>query len=87
VSASGPRPRAARRRRAESLSLAHEAELTARFLVQRADCEHVAPADDIDPAYGESLRRAAAEGAELFALGARVTARAITVERELPVCP
>jgi sugar fermentation stimulation protein A len=55
------------------------------FLVQRADCDRVAPADDIDPAYGEALRRAAKEGVEILALGARVTARAITVERELPV--
>lgn len=55
------------------------------FVVQRADCERVAPADAIDPAYGEALRRAADDGVELFALGARVTARAITVERELPV--
>lgn len=55
------------------------------FLVQRADCDRVAPADDIDPAYGRALRRAVANGVEVFALGARVTARAITVERELPV--
>jgi sugar fermentation stimulation protein A len=55
------------------------------FLVQRADCDRVAPADEIDPAYGEALRRAAAAGVELYALGARVTSRAIRVERELPV--
>lgn len=55
------------------------------FLVQRADCDRVEPADDIDPAYGETLRRAAENGVELFAIGARVTARAITVERMLPV--
>lgn len=55
------------------------------FLVQRADCDAVAPADDIDPAYGEALRRAAKAGVEVLALGARVTSRAITVERELPV--
>jgi sugar fermentation stimulation protein A len=55
------------------------------FLVQRGDCDRVAPADHVDPAYGEALRRAAAAGVELFALGARVTARAISVERELPV--
>jgi sugar fermentation stimulation protein A len=55
------------------------------FLVQRSDCDRVAPADHIDPAYGAALRRAAAAGVELFALGARVTARAIRVERELPV--
>ncbi len=55
------------------------------FLVQRADCDGVAPADHIDPAYGAALRRAAAAGVELFALSARITARAIRVERELPV--
>lgn len=57
------------------------------FLVQRADCAAVAPADEIDPAYGETLRAAARAGVELFALGARVTARAIHVERRLPVRP
>ncbi|MDH3211096.1 MAG: DNA/RNA nuclease SfsA [Myxococcales bacterium] len=55
------------------------------FLVQRADCDRVAPADAIDPAYATSLRAAARAGVEIFALGARVTARAITVERRLPV--
>jgi sugar fermentation stimulation protein A len=45
----------------------------------------VAPADAIDPAYGEALRRAAAQGVELYALGARVSPRGIRVERELPV--
>lgn len=55
------------------------------FLVQRADCDRVAPADDIDPDYGRTLRAAAMAGVEVFALGARVGARAITVERELPV--
>lgn len=55
------------------------------FLVQRADCERVAPADAIDPAYGEALRAAAKAGVEIFALGARVTSHAIRVERELPV--
>lgn len=55
------------------------------FLVQRADCDRVAPADDIDPAYGEALRRAVGAGVEVLALSARVTSRAICVERELPV--
>ena len=55
------------------------------FLVQRADCDAVAPADAIDPDYGEALRSAADAGVELFALGARVTARAIVIERSLPV--
>ena len=55
------------------------------FLVQRADCDRVAPADDIDPAYGRALREAAHAGVEILALGARVTSRSITIERELPV--
>ncbi len=56
------------------------------FIVQRADCERVAPADDVDPAYGRALRDAAAAGVLVRALGARVTARAISLERELPGC-
>ncbi len=55
------------------------------FLVQRADCARVSPADEIDPAYGEALRRALRAGVEALALGARVSARAIRVERTLPV--
>jgi sugar fermentation stimulation protein A len=56
------------------------------FVVQRGDCDRVAPADDIDPEYGRALRRAASAGVEVLALGARVGARAIVIERELPVC-
>jgi sugar fermentation stimulation protein A len=55
------------------------------FLVQRSDCDRVAAAERIDPAYAAALRRAVRAGVEVYALGARVTARAIAVERELPV--
>jgi len=55
------------------------------FLVQRADCRAVAPADEIDPDYGRALRAAARDGVELLALGARVGPRALVVERALPV--
>jgi len=55
------------------------------FVVQRADCDSVEPADDVDPAYGRALRAAADAGVEVLALGARVTARAIRLERRLPV--
>lgn len=55
------------------------------YAVLRADCDRVAPADAIDPAYGAALRAAARDGVEILALGARVTARAMTVERALPV--
>jgi sugar fermentation stimulation protein A len=55
------------------------------FVVQRGDCDVVAPADDIDPRYGHALRAAAAQGVLVRALGARVTAREIAILRELPV--
>jgi sugar fermentation stimulation protein A len=55
------------------------------FLVQRADCEFVEPADEIDPAYGSALRQAAAAGVELFALRVRVSPHALVAEGLLPV--
>ena len=55
------------------------------FIAQRADADSVAPADDIDPAYGESIRQAANEGVEIHAIGARVSAKRIRLERVLPV--
>lgn len=55
------------------------------FLVQRADCESVEPADDIDPAYGAALRRAARAGVEVLAWRARLSPRAMRLETSLPV--
>ena len=55
------------------------------FFVQRGDCDHFRPADDIDPAYGLALRRAATAGVGIIALQARVTKRAITIKRRIPV--
>ncbi len=55
------------------------------FFVQRGDCDEFRPADDIDPAYGEGLREAAAAGVRLVALQARVSTKSINVRRQLPV--
>lgn len=55
------------------------------YVAQRADADTVAPADDIDPAYGKTLRAAAACGVEIHALGARVRGDGIRLERVLPV--
>jgi len=55
------------------------------FVVQRGDCASVSPADEIDAAYGETLRRVADAGVELIAVRARVTARRIRLESTLPV--
>jgi sugar fermentation stimulation protein A len=55
------------------------------FIVQRADCKSVEPADDIDPDYGRALREAASAGVEIMALGARVRAHEIRIEQSLPL--
>jgi sugar fermentation stimulation protein A len=55
------------------------------FVVQRADCDRVEPADDIDPDYGDALRAAAGAGVEVLAVRARVLARGIRLEAALPV--
>jgi sugar fermentation stimulation protein A len=55
------------------------------FVVQRADCASVEPADDIDPAYGAALRQAAGQGVEVLALRARVGPAGIRYECPLAV--
>ena len=55
------------------------------YIVQRADADSVAPADEIDPAYGETLRKAVRRGVEIHALSARVLRHEIRLERVLPV--
>ncbi len=55
------------------------------FVVQRADCDCVQPAEELDPAYARALREAARAGVEVLAVGARVTPCRIEIERRLPV--
>ena len=55
------------------------------FFIQRGDCDVFRPADDIDPDYGQELRRAAAAGVTILALEARITKQAITIRRPIPV--
>ena len=77
------------RGRKHAMALASLVESGARsvmlFVVQRADCDRVEPADDIDPAYGAALREAASRGVEVLAVGARVSPSRIRVEGALPV--
>ena len=73
----------------------HLAELTAEvaagrravqlFLASRSDLEAVRPADEVDPAYGEALRRAAAAGVEVLAYGVSVGLEEIHITARLPV--
>lgn len=55
------------------------------FCCQREDAITVGPADDIDPEYGQLLRRVAAAGVEIYGLGARVMTQAIIPVRLIPV--
>jgi len=55
------------------------------MLAQRGDAQGFAPADHIDPAYGESLRAAARAGVEILAYRARVGPREIVVSDPLEV--
>lgn len=55
------------------------------FLIQRMDAEFFAPADRIDPVYGERLRQAAALGVELIAYDVAIDLKQIRVRRRLPI--
>lgn len=73
----------------------HLAELEARvaagdravllFHVGRGDAVAVTAADDVDPAYGSALRRAADRGVELYAWRAEITEHSATLVTRLPV--
>ena len=55
------------------------------FFVNRPDGEFFAPADEIDPKYGASLREAAKHGVEIFAIRAMSTLEDITTGEMIPL--
>lgn len=55
------------------------------YLVQRPDCDRLALASDIDPAYAAALAEARAAGVEVIAIGCSVTPEAIRVNRVVEV--
>ena len=55
------------------------------FAVNRTRARAVRPADDIDPRYGATLRRAVAAGVEVLAYQSRVTTRSISLDRPVPI--
>ncbi len=54
------------------------------YFLGRADCDRVRPADEIDPAYGTELRRAARAGVEMLAYRAIVRPHGITLGGPVP---
>lgn len=55
------------------------------YLINRNDCTTFAPADGIDPVYGEKLRAAVGNGLEILAYACQVTPQGITLSRKLDV--
>ncbi|MFK3720753.1 DNA/RNA nuclease SfsA [Pseudomonas fulva] len=55
------------------------------YCVNLTGIEAVRPADDIDLAYAQALKAAAAEGVEVLAYGTRLDADGIVIDRRLPV--
>ncbi|MEZ4366566.1 MAG: DNA/RNA nuclease SfsA [Kofleriaceae bacterium] len=55
------------------------------FCVARTDARTVRPADEIDPAYGEALRRAVAGGVEVVARACTIDDAGLALGQALPV--
>jgi sugar fermentation stimulation protein A len=53
------------------------------YLVQRSDATRFKPADDIDPAYGQGLRHAAASGVEILVYDVDINLDSIGVNKRL----
>lgn len=54
------------------------------FVVQREDCPWFAPADAIDPRYGQALRMARAAGVEVLVYGCRIEPPTIILTTPIP---
>jgi sugar fermentation stimulation protein A len=54
------------------------------YFIQRMDAASFKPADHIDPAYGQQLRQAVADGLEVIAYDVSLTTRRIRLNRRLP---
>lgn len=55
------------------------------FVIQRGDGDRFTPADDIDPIYGDELRRAVAAGVEAIAYRAEVDPAGIRLVERVPI--
>ena len=54
------------------------------YLVQRMDAERFQPADHIDPAYGQELRKAVQNGVEILVYDVAIDLEGISLNRRLP---
>ncbi len=54
------------------------------FLIQRMDADRFVPADHIDPAYGQELRKAYQNGVEILVYDVRIDLTAICLNHKIP---
>ena len=55
------------------------------YLVQRADCDHVRIASDIDGAYADAMAAAVSAGVEAVCLACRLTLTEVVADRRIPL--
>ena len=55
------------------------------YLVQRADCDHVRIAGDIDGAYADAMAAAVSAGVEVVCLACRLTLTEVVADRRIPL--
>ena len=55
------------------------------YLVQRADCDHVRIAGDIDGAYADAMAAAVSAGVEAICLACRLTLSEVAADRRIPL--
>ncbi len=55
------------------------------FVIQMADVQFLRPHDERDPAFGQALREAAANGVRVLAVDCRVTPDSMVIQKPVPV--
>lgn len=55
------------------------------YIIQRADCDHLRFADDIDPVYAQTAILAKNKGVEFYAYDCKITPQEITIRTAIPV--
>ena len=55
------------------------------FVIQMSDVQYIHPNDCTDPAFGQALREAAANGVQVLAVDCSVTEDSMTIARSVPV--
>ncbi len=55
------------------------------FISQRSDTRSITSNDEVDPEFGETLRKAASTGVELYGFNCRVTPSTVSINERVPI--